>query len=103
MRIDVYKRQDLLRQGRLFTSVGRFNGYILLRVGSYDAHSEGKHDAAARAVICLFDAVEHVECERDGAEIHRTLPKFAENSTLAAPDLPFFVVIKTTPLAPREP
>ena len=34
----------LLRQGRLFTSVGRFNGYILLRVGSYDAHSEGKHD-----------------------------------------------------------
>ena len=30
----------LLRQGRLFTSVGRFNGYILLRVGSYDAHSE---------------------------------------------------------------
>ena len=37
-------RIDLLRQGRLFTSVGRFNGYILLRVGSYDAHSEGKHD-----------------------------------------------------------
>ena len=36
-------RIDLLCQGRLFTSVVRSNGYILLRVGSYDAHSEGKH------------------------------------------------------------
>ena len=54
-KLDVYKRQiqvavrlllriDLLCQGRLFTSVVRYNGYVLLRVGSCDAHREGKHD-----------------------------------------------------------
>ena len=37
-------RIDLLCQGRLFTSVVLSNGYVLLRVGSCDAHSEGKHD-----------------------------------------------------------
>ena len=43
-------RIDLLCQGRLFcrrlfyTAVVRSNGHVLLRVGSSDAHSEGKHD-----------------------------------------------------------
>ena len=36
-------RIDLFCQGQFFTSVGRFNGYVFLRVGSCDAHSEGKH------------------------------------------------------------
>ena len=48
-------RIDLLCQGRLVTSVALPNGYVFLRVGSCDAHSEGKHhDYFFHFLVCRF-------------------------------------------------